>query len=79
IADRLLFLKVDLVEFVDWSGVECLNQTPSHPLANALKQVTRPHLKYHMPKLYFVLSGPKTVKLFANKEHMGFRYYFISL
>ncbi|THU48037.1 hypothetical protein C4D60_Mb09t22000 [Musa balbisiana] len=59
--------QVDLVEFVDWSGVECLNQTTSHPIVNALKQ-----LKYHMPKLYFVMSGPKTVKLFANKEHMGF-------
>jgi hypothetical protein len=22
----------------------------------------------------FVISGPKTVKLFSNKEHMGFRY-----
>ncbi|RRT41796.1 hypothetical protein B296_00056919 [Ensete ventricosum] len=31
--------QVDLVDFVDWSGVECLNQTTSHPLANALKQV----------------------------------------
>ncbi|KAE9449642.1 hypothetical protein C3L33_18459, partial [Rhododendron williamsianum] len=28
----------DLLDFVDWSGVECLNQSTSHSLANALKQ-----------------------------------------
>ncbi|KAG6530869.1 hypothetical protein ZIOFF_004630 [Zingiber officinale] len=30
--------QVDLVDFVDWSGVECLNQTGNHPIANTLKQ-----------------------------------------
>ncbi|KAJ8460125.1 hypothetical protein OPV22_033051 [Ensete ventricosum] len=87
--------QVDLVEFVDWSGVECLNQTPSHPLANALKQGSRDDDGLHLEsdadeqlliyvpflqviKLHSVVivgpeeEGPKTVKLFANKEHMGF-------
>lgn len=31
--------KVDLLEFIDWSSVECLNQNSSHSLPNALKQV----------------------------------------
>ncbi|XP_021891240.1 PITH domain-containing protein At3g04780 [Carica papaya] len=31
--------QVDLLDFIDWSGVECLNQSSSHSLANALKQV----------------------------------------
>lgn len=31
--------QVDLLDFIDWSGVECLNQSTSHSLANALKQV----------------------------------------
>ena len=30
---------MDLVDFVDWSGVECLNQSTSHSLINAVKQV----------------------------------------
>ncbi|KZV54425.1 hypothetical protein F511_09740 [Dorcoceras hygrometricum] len=30
--------QVDLLDFVDWSGVECLNQSSSHSLPNALKQ-----------------------------------------
>jgi hypothetical protein len=34
--------QVDLVDFIDWTGVECLNQDPAHPIANALKQVRRP-------------------------------------
>lgn len=34
------FGQVDLLDFIDWSGVECLNQSTSHSVANALKQVT---------------------------------------
>ncbi|CAL9156460.1 PITH domain-containing protein At3g04780 isoform X2 [Musa acuminata AAA Group] len=87
--------QVDLVDFVDWSGVECLNQTTSHPLANALKQGYRDDDGLHLEsdadeqlliyvpftqviKLHSAVitgpeeEGPKTVKLFANKEHMGF-------
>ena len=29
----------DVLDFIDWSCVECLNQSPSHSLNNALKQV----------------------------------------
>ncbi|XAR63607.1 hypothetical protein NMG60_11023607 [Bertholletia excelsa] len=87
--------QVDLLDFVDWSGVECLNQSTSHTLANALKQGYREDEGLHLEsdadeqllvyipftqviKLHSVLikgpedEGPRTVKLFANKEHMGF-------
>ncbi|EEF49674.1 PITH domain-containing protein At3g04780 [Ricinus communis] len=87
--------QVDLVDFVDWSGVECLNQNPSHSLSNALKQGYREddglnlesdadeQLLIYIPftqviKLHSIVikgpeeEGPKTVKLFSNKEHMGF-------
>ncbi|KAK8271873.1 hypothetical protein V6Z11_D11G292100 [Gossypium hirsutum] len=30
--------QVDLLDFIDWSGVECLNQSSGHSLSNALKQ-----------------------------------------
>ncbi|PWZ56814.1 PITH domain-containing protein [Zea mays] len=30
---------VDLIDFIDWTGVECLNQDSSHNIVNALKQV----------------------------------------
>ena len=29
----------DVLDMIDWSCVECLNQNPSHSLNNALKQV----------------------------------------
>ncbi|KAJ4744593.1 PITH domain-containing protein 1 [Rhynchospora pubera] len=87
--------QVDLVDFVDWSGVECLNQSGSHSIANALKQGYRDDDGLHlasdsdeqlliyipftqMIKLHSIVikgpeeEGPKTVKLFSNKEHMGF-------
>lgn len=32
--------QVDLLDFIDWSGVECLNQSSNHSLPNALKQVS---------------------------------------
>ncbi|KAL4200185.1 hypothetical protein AMTRI_Chr03g148450 [Amborella trichopoda] len=87
--------QVDLVDFVDWSGVECLNQNTGHSLVNALKQGYREdeglylesdadeQLLIYMPfkqviKLHSILikgpeeDGPRMVKLFANKEHMGF-------
>ncbi|KAL5209902.1 hypothetical protein ABZP36_005525 [Zizania latifolia] len=87
--------QVDLVDFVDWSGVECLNQDSSHTVVNALKQGYRDdeglylasdsdeQLLIYIPfmqvvKLHSALfkgpeeEGPKTIKLFSNKEHMGF-------
>ncbi|XP_073027135.1 PITH domain-containing protein At3g04780 [Primulina eburnea] len=87
--------QIDLLDFVDWSGVECLNQSGSHSLPNALKQGYREdddlnlesdadeQLLIYIPflqviKLHSVVikgpeeEGPKTVKLFANREHMGF-------
>ncbi|KAM3352480.1 hypothetical protein ACQJBY_023998 [Aegilops geniculata] len=86
--------QVDLVDFIDWNGVECLNQDPAHGIANALKQVHREderlhlashsneHLLIHIPfvqpvNLHSALfkgpeeEGPKTVKLFSNREHIG--------
>ncbi|KAG2694088.1 hypothetical protein I3843_08G120100 [Carya illinoinensis] len=87
--------QVDLVDFIDWSGVECLNQSTSHSLPNALKQGYREddglnlesdadeQLLIYIPftqviKLHSLLikgpeeEGPKTVKLYSNKENMGF-------
>ncbi|XP_075657729.1 PITH domain-containing protein At3g04780 [Castanea sativa] len=87
--------QVDLVDFIDWSGVECLNQSTSHSVPNALKQGYREddglnlesdadeQLLIYIPftqviKLHSILikgseeEGPKTVKLYSNKEHMGF-------
>ncbi|KAI7737167.1 hypothetical protein M8C21_009006, partial [Ambrosia artemisiifolia] len=110
---------VDLLDFVDWTGVECLNQNTAHPLPNALKQGYREdeglnlesdadeQLLMYIPftqviKLHsIVIKGPEeevdlqsvhqaqaacntllykfnmsispqTVKLYTNKEHMGF-------
>ncbi|KAI5398360.1 hypothetical protein KIW84_063955, partial [Lathyrus oleraceus] len=88
--------QVDLLDFIDWTGVECLNQSTTHSLPNAIKQGYREDEGLHLEsdadeqlllyipftqviKLYsFVIKGPedegpKTVKLFSNKEHMGFR------
>ncbi|XP_030442208.1 PITH domain-containing protein At3g04780 isoform X1 [Syzygium oleosum] len=87
--------QVDLSDFIDWSGVECLNQSATHSLPNALKQGYREddglllesdadeQLLIYIPftqvvKLYALVvkaseeEGPKTVKLFSNREHMGF-------
>ncbi|ESW16817.1 hypothetical protein PHAVU_007G187000 [Phaseolus vulgaris] len=87
--------QVDLLDFIDWSGVECLNQSSTHSVSNAIKQGYREDEGLHLEsdadeqlllyipftqviKLYsFVIKGPedegpKTVKLFSNKEHMGF-------
>ncbi|XP_012845653.1 PREDICTED: PITH domain-containing protein At3g04780 [Erythranthe guttata] len=87
--------QVDLVEFVDWSSVECLNQSGTHSLPNALKQGYREDEGLHLEsdadeqlliyipfnqviKLHSIAikgpeeEGPKTVKLFVNREHMGF-------
>lgn len=33
--------QVDLMDFIDWSGVECLNQSGSNTIVNALKQVKK--------------------------------------
>ncbi|KAL0397330.1 UNVERIFIED_CONTAM: PITH domain-containing protein [Sesamum calycinum] len=87
--------QVDLLDFVDWSSVECLNQKNGHSLPNALKQGYREdeglilesdadeQLLIYIPfnqvvKLHSIAvqgpeeEGPKSVKLFANREHMGF-------
>ncbi|MED6217643.1 hypothetical protein PIB30_019593 [Stylosanthes scabra] len=87
--------QVDLLDFIDWSGVECLNQSSTHSLPNALKQGYREDDGLHLEsdadeqlllyipftqviKLHSIIvkgpedEGPKTVKLFSNKEHMGF-------
>ncbi|PHU13815.1 PITH domain-containing protein [Capsicum chinense] len=87
--------QIDLLDFVDWSGVECLNQNGSHTISNALKQGYREdeglnlvndadeQLLIYIPfnqviKLHSIVikgpeeEGPKTVKLFSNKEHIGF-------
>ncbi|KAG9451914.1 hypothetical protein H6P81_004818 [Aristolochia fimbriata] len=87
--------QVDLLDFVNWSGVECLNQNTGHSYDNALKQGYREdeglylesdadeQLLIYIPftqviKLHSVVikgaeeDGPRSVKLFANKEHMGF-------
>ncbi|TYG47012.1 hypothetical protein ES288_D11G303800v1 [Gossypium darwinii] len=67
--------QVDLLDFIDWSGVECLNQSSGHSLSNALKQGYR---EDEVVKLHSIdvkgseEEGPKTVKLFRNREHMGF-------
>ncbi|KAL5566254.1 hypothetical protein UlMin_029418 [Ulmus minor] len=94
-ATAILRSQVDLLDFIDWSGVECLNQSSSHSLANALKQGYREddglnlesdadeQLLIYIPflqvvKLHSIVikgpeeEAPKTVKLFSNKEHMGF-------
>ncbi|KAK1295760.1 PITH domain-containing protein [Acorus calamus] len=31
-------VQVDLLDSISWSGLECLNEKSSHPIANALKQ-----------------------------------------
>lgn len=31
--------QADLLEYIDFRSVECLNQQPAHPISNALKQV----------------------------------------
>ncbi|KAK7269215.1 hypothetical protein RIF29_21933 [Crotalaria pallida] len=87
--------QVDLLDFIDWSSVECLNQSSTHSLPNALKQGYREDDGLHLEsdadeqlllyipftqviKLYSIAiygpddEGPKTVKLFSNREHMGF-------
>ncbi|KAI0501198.1 hypothetical protein KFK09_016141 [Dendrobium nobile] len=87
--------QVDLVDFVDWRGVECLNQSSAHVIDNALKQGYRDDDGLHLEsdadeqlliyipftqvvKLHSVVikgpeeEGPRTLKLFANKENMGF-------
>lgn len=87
--------QVDLLEHIDWRGVECLNQSGNHSIANALKQGYREddglnlesdadeQLLIYIPftqviKLHSIVikgpqeEGPKIVKLYSNKEHMGF-------
>ncbi|KAF5191802.1 Thioredoxin-like protein [Thalictrum thalictroides] len=87
--------QVDLLDFIDWTGVECLNFKPNKTIANALKQGYREddglslesdadeQLLIYIPftqvvKLHSINikgpeeEGPRTVKLYANKEHMGF-------
>ncbi|XP_076888302.1 PITH domain-containing protein At3g04780-like [Bidens hawaiensis] len=94
-ASAILRNQVDLLDFIDWAGVECLNQNTAHPFPNALKQGYREdeglnlesdadeQLLVYIPftqviKLHSIVikgpedEGPQTVKLYTNKEHMGF-------
>ncbi|KAK1432447.1 hypothetical protein QVD17_09344 [Tagetes erecta] len=87
--------QVDLLDFIDWTGVECLNQNTTHPFQNAIKQGYREdeglslesdadeQLLIYIPftqmiKLHSIVikgpqeEGPQTVKLYTNREHMGF-------
>ncbi|GKA10714.1 PITH domain-containing protein [Tanacetum coccineum] len=73
--------QVDLLDFIDWTGVECLNQNTAHPYPNALKQFIlagghkRLHAFWGLFYNIIVLEihlRPQTVKLYTNKEHMGF-------
>jgi hypothetical protein len=41
--------QVDLIDFIDWTGVECLNQDSSHSIVNALKQVGAAFLLHSNP------------------------------
>ncbi|KAE8670936.1 PITH domain-containing protein [Hibiscus syriacus] len=87
--------QVDLLDFIDWSGVECLNQCSQ--AGNSLLAIlgyredeglnlesdADEQLLIYIPftqvvKLHSIVvkgseeEGPKTVKLFTNREHMGF-------
>ncbi|XP_022937687.1 PITH domain-containing protein At3g04780-like [Cucurbita pepo subsp. pepo] len=87
--------QVDLSDFINWSGIECLNQNFSHTFTNALSQTCRDNdslllesdadeqILMYIPfnqviKLHSLVikgpeeEGPRTVKLFSNKENMGF-------
>ncbi|CAM6090073.1 unnamed protein product [Calypogeia fissa] len=87
--------QVDLVECVEWSGVECLNEKSDRTFVNALRQGYRDdnglqlesdtdeQLLLYIPfnqvvKLHSLIvkapveDGPKTVKLFVNRQNMGF-------
>ncbi|KAH7285111.1 hypothetical protein KP509_33G013600 [Ceratopteris richardii] len=87
--------QVDLIDCIDWSSVECLNEKNGHTFTNALKQGYRDdeslflesdtdeelliYLSFtQVVKLHTIVimgpsdEGPKTVKLFGNRESMGF-------
>ncbi|BBN13567.1 hypothetical protein MPTK1_6g04670 [Marchantia polymorpha subsp. ruderalis] len=87
--------QIDLVECIDWVGVECLNEKSDRTFINVLKQGYRDdnglqlesdtdeQLLIYIPfnqvvKLHSLIirapaeEGPKTVKLFANRQNMGF-------
>lgn len=42
------------MDFVDWSGVECLNQSGSNTIVNALKQVKK---MFNLLKLGLFVQG----------------------
>ena len=50
--------QVDLVDFIDWTGVECLNQDSSHSIVNALKQV------WHRPNPSSIGPLPRFQRIF---------------
>jgi hypothetical protein len=87
--------QVDLVECIEWSGVECLNEKSDRTFVNALRQGYRDdnglqlesdtdeQLLIYLPfnqvvKLHSLIirapaeEGPKTIKLFVNRQNMGF-------
>eukprot|EP00897_Mesotaenium_endlicherianum_P008059 jgi/Mesen1/7281/ME000373S06347 len=87
--------QVDLLDYIQWPSVECLNENPRHTNTNALKQGYREdeglclesdsdeQLLLFIPfnqvvKLHSIIikgppaEGPEVVKLYANRQHMGF-------
>ncbi|KAL2622741.1 hypothetical protein R1flu_002946 [Riccia fluitans] len=87
--------QVDLVECIEWVGVECLNEKSDRTYTNILKQGYREdnglmlesdtdeQLLMYIPfnqvvKLHSLIirapaeEGPKTIRLFANRQNMGF-------
>ncbi|KAG6423183.1 hypothetical protein SASPL_113571 [Salvia splendens] len=57
--------QVDLMEFIDWSSVECLNQNSSHSLPNALKQFPDAYV-VHLIKPEGVKPEPKELDQFLQ-------------
>ncbi|KAJ6835744.1 PITH domain-containing protein [Iris pallida] len=62
--------QVDLVDFIDWRSVECLNQNSGHAYANALKQGYREDDGLHLEsdvddQLLIYVPFTQVVKLYS--------------